>query len=200
MLLYALLLVLAPLGAYALLIIFVHKINNFDYNTSVWYTSETILDIIYARSNHWLHSTDFPFKAKKDLENLYTTDSIRKWNYLLNLCSIKTEWVTITEGVPVYAFIVPWIEENENAIRTIISNLSSISLSSIHCSNSKVIVEFFDTNIPNFRICRIMYSRTANEQLAFLKIHNTSVSKEIGGSATEVRDQALDEELQNYGG
>ena len=196
----ALILVLALVGAYTSIINFIKRTYDFDSDHAVWFLKEVIKDVTYSRANYWLHLTDFPSVINSDFKSMHTDEIKKQWDNILNMQSTLTQsWGTDSEGVAFYWFVCPWDEAYKDGYISMIRNTAKICLSNMHCTITDVVVDFFDYNIPNYRVCRIRYARTATEQLSFRNIQVSSELDNIGGAINEVHDDELDMELNLFG-
>ena len=196
----ALILVLALVGAHTTIINLIKRTYDFDSDHAVWFLKEVIKDVTYSRGNNWLNNTDFPYVIETDFKSMHTDEIKKQWDGILNMQSTLTQsWGTDSEGVAFYWFVCPWNEAYEDGYISMIRNTAKICLLNMHCTITDVVVDFFDYNIPNYRVCRIRYARTATEQLSFRNIQVSSELDNIGGAINEVHDDELDMELNLFG-
>ena len=190
----------ALIGAFAISIVFIKHTHNCSYDYAIWYFFEFIKDLIYNRSSIWIHECDFPMLLKNDLMYLFPEVTKKQWEGILNMNSRVSEWVGISDGTAYYKFAIPWNEEFSDTYRNMITNLGKICLENMHCTITDVVIDFFEWDIPDYRLCRIRYARTVTEQESFKKIQTHSENISIGENLSEIHDADLDNELDKYKG
>ncbi len=191
---------LALIGAYAILINIFKTTYHLDHEAAKRFVNETILDILYSRSDRWLHCTDFPTLIYEDIRIMHTEETKKQWKEILSMKSLQTQWWgSSSDGVAFYGLVVPWDEDYKHAYSQIISNAGRNCLNNMHCTINDVIVDFFEWNMPGYRICRIQYARTAAEQSSFKRLLIKKDTDNIGGNISEVHDPELDEKLKLFG-
>lgn len=188
------------LGTLAISIVFIKHTHNCSYDYAIWYFIESIKDIRYNRSSIWLHESDFPMLLKNDLVYLFPDVTKKQWEGILSMNSRASEWNGISDGTAYYTFVIPWFEEFINTYQNMIANLGKICLENMHCTITDVVIDFLECDIPDYKLCRIRYARTATEQESFKKILLHSENIAIGGNLSEIHDDELDRELDKYKG
>lgn len=188
---------MTPVGVFATAVYIIKRIQNCTYEHAVWYIAEVFKDMMYQHNKFWLHMSDFPHVVKTDIESLMTDDEIRQWNKVLQMKSNTVQWYG-KEGTAYYAFVIPWKEENEEMYRGMIEELGRRCLREANCTTTDVVVDFWETNINGYYVCRIRYARTVTEQEAIVKILNQAEEDIISKHTIEVHDFALDAELEEF--
>jgi len=195
----ALLLVLAPFGAIAIGTLIIKKTHKCSYDSAVEFMVERAKDFLYRRNDTWLHCTDFPLLLKSDLKCLFTEEVNNQWEKVLTLKSSISERAGIDdEKVAFYSFPIPWDEDKIVSYDKMITSLCSSCLVNMHCTILDVVIDYMDWIIPEYKICRIRYARTAVEQDSLKKMIVKHDSDSIGGAHIEVHDAELDTELSLF--
>ncbi len=196
----ALLLALAPFGAIAIGTLIIKKTHKCSYDSAVEFMLETAKDYLYRRNDTWLHCTDFPLLLKSDLKCLFTDEVNNQWEKVLALKSSISESAGIDdEKVAFYSFPIPWDEDKKDSYDKMITSLCRSCLVNMHCTLLDVVIDYLDWTIPEYKICRIRYARTAMEQDSLKKMLIKHDLDSIGGACIEVNDAELDIELNLFG-
>jgi len=190
---------LAPFGALALAVVIIKRIHNCTYDSAIWFVSEMCKDLIYSRSQSWLHNSYFPLMLKEDIMNLLPDDTKKQWEGVLQMNSTVAEEAGVMEGVAYYKFAIPWIDDNKSSYDKLIKMLGKRCLTNMHCTITDVDISYLEWIISGYRMCMVRYARTASEQDSFRKIQVNSELNAIGNSAIEVHDDELDEKLKEFG-
>ncbi len=194
------LIALALLGANAMCIIAFMNYFDMSLDEAKVYQRENLKDIFYRRSNCNLYYSDFPQMVKNDISDLFSEDVVKKWDNIIKMRSTITDFAGWYDGVCHYSFVMPWDVNYEMAFRDIIQNNANECLAKMNCTDTNVIIDFFDWKTPEFKLCRVTYARTAYEQLGLNKMKAERESKVLNSYFTTVHDKTLDAELSNYDG
>lgn len=192
-----LLMVLAPPGAYTLSILGVQYFKNTDFEHARLYMHECMKDLLYKRSKFFLERTHFPQYLKNDIAAYLSETDYERWVKRFNLISKKSEESGMSSNnLPFYSFVLLVnSEENkavyENIIRELCKNMFQLG----HLTELRSYIEWSDTDDQYFKICIIVYARTASEQETFNKLITYMDSRNMGIVSNEIADPELERDL-----
>lgn len=174
-------------------------VKHLDQRAAKNYLKEVIKDYYHNRSSFKLEKSEFPIKVKNDIEVYLSETDFARWYKRFFMISEQMEEAGYTDaGLPYYSFklLCKTEDESKSVYTNIIRKLCWSHLKLAHCTECRVIVEWRDTVENDFKICTIIYARSAREQLTFLKYAEYLESRNRGTGSRCISDPDLNKEIE----
>ncbi|MCR5357822.1 MAG: hypothetical protein K6E63_10530 [Lachnospiraceae bacterium] len=186
--------VLAPVGAYTVMIWAVQSFKGTTFDHAREYVNEVIKDLVHHRDAFQLERSNFPTYLKNDISAYLSSDEFERWVKRYRMMSQKSEASGYTsENLPYYAFTLLFVsEDSESIYESMIKNIGEEVLRLGNCTDCRLILRWFTTDDTSFHVCMAVYARTAKEQETFAQLLKIADKKTVPES-----ENVVDPELEN---